>query len=89
MPRNANGLYLYSIPVLSVTGGSARFAVLDVNRYVVIGLYCRRAVSRPPAVPRNKRVQSAVANCGYDGVSRVEGALLQALLISGFLPRTC
>ena len=56
MSWNADCLYVYSISILPISRSLARFTIFHFYRYVVFGLYCRRALPWVTALPRNKRV---------------------------------
>jgi len=71
MPRNADGLYVYPISILSISRGPAWITIFDLNRYVVFGMYRRRALPRATAISGNERVQSDRKNHRDVRVSRL------------------
>lgn len=69
MSWTTNGLQLHSVEVLPVAWSPSGNDVHCIDRHVVSGLYCCRAISRIAFVPRHQWIQSNYTNCWNAGVS--------------------
>lgn len=64
MSREAHGVYLYTVEILSITGSNVGTTVFKCNRYVVCRMHCRGVVPGLAFVPWKFRVQSDRPDCG-------------------------